>query len=267
MHLRAAAVAPQAEQAARRLAEAAGAAASDADVGQLVGEMYQHIADSAREIANTALRLAAGECGGGYHSASSIVSNALSAISSMLWQERDRTTRKRFVETLTRYAGGDLRTTYASIPLFAAHLEGSTDSAKKKLGREMRVMMLPPLDDQIVTGEDVDVDCDRLVLRYPQLEKRAVRKLSYANLLYEQVRCGLVHTYSLRESTVPFPLTERKAFVSYVNSAIPGTPTKLIHFHFEWMLELLLTVADNVARMTHLPLSEPAQWWTDGAET
>jgi hypothetical protein len=227
--------------------------------------MYEYIAESTREFTNTASRLAAGECGAGYYEASSIIVNVLCALSAVAWSDDDRTTRKRFVETLVRYSDPASKITSVSIPLFIAHFIKNPDASKRDAATKLRSEKMPPLKDIILTGDDVDIDCDRLVLNYPCFSRPEIRKFSYADLLYREVRCGLVHTYSLGRATMPFPLTKRKALVSYVNSSIPGTPDKLIHFHFEGMLGLAQSIAGNLSKAMMLPLTAPALWWIEGA--
>ena len=226
--------------------------------------MYEYIAESTREFLGTAQRLNDGECGAGYYEASSILVNVLSALSSIAWPVEDKTTRKRFVETLIRFSDSAYRITNVSIPLFAdAFIEDSAPE-RKNAAVALRPSDAPPVGIIIRTGNDIDIDSDQLVLRYPCFTKPEVRKFSYADLLYGEVRCGLVHAYSLGKA-VPFSLTKRNVLVSYVNSSDPETPSKMIHFHFNAMLSLVKGIAENLAREKALPLNAPAQWWIEGA--
>lgn len=227
--------------------------------------MHQHIMEFARNKVEIARRLNAGECDCDYYEASSILSGLISAISALMWPRQDGIDRMRFVELLVNSMDHELRGTHISIPLLSKGLLQSKTRNEQDWGDMLRVKFLPPLDDQIVTGDEVDMpECDVLSV-CPELAKRRIRDFSYSNLLYREVRCGIVHNYCLGNSTLPFSLTSREADISYVNMNIDGHRDRRIHFHFDWIAKLVLSVANSAAETeVEFPLPEPSSWWVEG---
>jgi len=57
--------------------------------------------------------------------------------------------------------------------------------------------------------------------------------------------------------------SKNKAYVSYVNWL--DSFYRHIHFHFEWIKEITLTISidlDNIKKI--LPLEYPESWWIEG---
>jgi hypothetical protein len=222
--------------------------------------MHPHIIEFAREKTEIARRLNSGECGCGYYEAASVISNVLSGISAVLWPRVDGIDRKRFVELLVNYTDPGLRASYISIPLLERQLIQSGNDNNKEIGGTLAKY-------EIVTGEDVDTPESRVPSLFPTLERKRIREFSYSNLLYKEVRCGVVHKYSLGKSSSSFPLTSRETFVSYVSMDTDDYKGRRIHFHFDWMANLVLSAAKCVSIVeTEFPLPEPSSWWVEGKQ-
>ena len=94
----------------------------------------------------------------------------------------------------------------------------------------------------------------------------------YPTVLYEQVRCKLVHEGELDGKASRFPMTTRdEARISYVNRtvAIMGggqipepQRDRRIFFHMTWLTDLVQTLARNAdAELAKGPIPKPATWW------
>ena len=210
-----------------------------------------------------AQELLSGRCGGGYPEAIIIISCALSGIASLVWPG-ERIDRRRFVELMVRYCDPGLCTEYISTPLLVQDLTQSSEPAKNQAGLQMKQKYIPsfPFERLILTGDDADGTEDELLQQWPVLSRTDVRKFSYPNLLYRELRCSLVHNYRLGDSTASIPLFEGEANISYVNSA----GEKLIYFHLEWLLKVFRSVCTTVSpSLSALPFGVPHRWWLDGA--
>jgi len=102
------------------------------------------------------------------------------------------------------------------------------------------------------------------------LATKDIRKVSYACLLYEEVRSAYAHEYKPGAKADSWPMTMAQGqSVSYVNrllaAGIPETG-RLIHFHIGWLAKLAVDIATDIdTHRTSLPRPAPASWWIDGA--
>ena len=93
------------------------------------------------------------------------------------------------------------------------------------------------------------------------MKKIWLREFSYSSLLYKEVRSPYSHEYRLGERADDWPMTsDDKAGVSYVNRITDNGVKRFIHFRVEWMISMVLLIAENL-RMQALPLPPPKNWW------
>ncbi len=115
----------------------------------------------------------------------------------------------------------------------------------------------------------------------PDCEK-AIRRYSYASLLYKQVRCGFVHEYRPGENAAEGDGLRGIAGlegdeISYVNILEEHdgvlAAKRLIHFPLEWISAVVLAVATGIEdersrqdkpAYENLGLAIPDAWWVDG---
>ena len=226
----------------------------------------------AKERGSLAQSLGRGALGGSYADGAIILCAAIGAMASLLWRPSLGTDAKRFVEIATRFRTGGPDTTRVSAPLLAARFP----QLRNSLGVSEKSLYLTGHMDKMAS--DVRAMC--AVTNISDGEK-ALRRYSYASLLYKQVRCGFIHEYQPGKSA-----TEHDGLrviggvkgneISYVNMLEEDdgllVDKRLIHFPLEWMSAVVLAVAVGIdgerSRQDKTPyenlgLAIPDTWWVD----
>ena len=212
--------------------------------------------------------LGQGKLSGTYADGAIILCAAIGAMSSLLWKRELSTDKKRFVESVVRFRQGGPDTTRVSAPLMAAAFPqfagglGVRESPNYQLGK---------------TEEEVHALC--AAGKKPKA-KAKIRRYSYANLLYEQVRCSFIHEYRPGLSATESDPVRTYALVgddevSYVNPCLGSLPAsgRTIHFTLKWIASVLLAVATGIddecyrrakSSFENLGCAAPHSWWVDG---
>jgi hypothetical protein len=114
----------------------------------------------------------------------------------------------------------------------------------------------------VLLGDDIDKSENDIVMLCPSLRSKDIRKYSYANLFYEEVRSNYVHEYKAGEKSDSWPMTRaRNAKVSYTNEI---NKPRRIYFHISWLREVALSAAKSADSLGVLPLTTPTKWWLEG---
>lgn len=214
---------------------------------------YLHSVLKKLEIAN---KLFLGEIGGGYFEAMLIISSILSATASILWPGVG-IDKKRFIELLVKYNTTQFDLTRISIPIL---------NESRNLTKYQEDVLLKKYNttsySKILTSDDIDVDEITAVDKLPELKKKILRKYSYANLFYTELRSSIVHEYRTSGLTSSYPMTKKKDIISYSNNL--KYPFRRIVFHFDEIKSITENIAYNVAEIFSVtPIERPA-WWIDG---
>ncbi len=214
----------------------------------------------ARSKAQIAERLANGDCGGSYGEAVLILCAALNALAAEVWPGEGKD-RKRFVQLLQENTPPTLEVIKISIPLLLRDLRADGENAR---ANQIETAFGPLQHGHILIGDEVDKSEVEILGACPDIELRKLRQLSYANLLYREVRSAYSHEYKAGSSAESFSqTTDPIARVSYVGSA--SGPDRNIHFHIRWILTLLVETAAAVDCLEgSLPCPDPARWWLEG---
>jgi hypothetical protein len=80
----------------------------------------------------------------------------------------------------------------------------------------------------VVTGEDVDKTEDELVSLVPELGDWQLRRFSYGDVFYRNVRSGYTHLYRPKEYAREYPMADETKSVRYVN--VNHLPYRPIYF-------------------------------------
>lgn len=216
----------------------------------------------AREKRALAARLAAGGTGGTYAEAAIVLCAVISALSSDVWPEPTRD-RLKFVEALKRFVRSELVVDHVSVPLLAARLQKLGRLADAQTLKDRFVQLGP---SRILASGDVDCDEATVLAVCPNLRLPLIRSFSYANLLYREVRCSYAHAYRPGDSADSVPMTsDTRQPVSYINRIDTlGGVTKLIHFHWQWLGEVAVSLAEGIDLEATCRQEPPDIWWLDG---
>jgi len=211
----------------------------------------------------TAQAIAAGCCDGTYAEGALILCSMISAMSAITWPDDKKhrnIDRKRFVELITRFPSPGIDPQKVSLPLFVQDEKACNsriDISKKSFHLT---------DDNDLNETDVVKSC-------PGLSLRKIRNYSYANLLYEQIRCGYMHLYMTDDKASELdPLN--KGGISYVNRNKNNTTYRVIFFSLQWIASVAESVARGLdmerSRQGKTPFDDlyfefPSKWWLEGA--
>lgn len=206
-----------------------------------------------------------------YGDAILVLTAVISALASQCWPGNSLD-RCRFNQLLVDYAP---ETRTISVPVLMKHFEsnGKTDLASIL---KLHIDSCVPLGT-IPRGDIVDLsekDVEKLLgASFCRIE---VRKRSYANLLYEELRCSYSHEFKpgdrvevhrpsrlyIEPGVFYQPYTRRDSNTS----EIPLEPSFYqIYFDLPWIGEAIKKCARAVDEMENqLPLKPPQSWWIDG---
>lgn len=203
-------------------------------------------------------RLFKGECKGSYPDSVLLISAVINAISAELWPGR-KIDKKRFVELLVTLSPANPSPTTISVPLLIQNLDNKNHSNEilaikgKYLNVDKSLILL---------GRDVDILENDIVRLCPNLKLSDIRKSSYANIFYDEVRSSYVHEYRAGDKSDSSPMTSAiNAKVSYINTI---REERRIHFHIAWLGEVALLAAKNADSLQEIPLATPTKWWMEG---
>jgi hypothetical protein len=205
-----------------------------------------------------ALKLSKGGSGGTYAEAVIILCSVISGISADIWPGKNRD-KKRFVELLVNYSNDSLKVKNISIPLLIASLEEKGLTAESD---QIFNEIMPKSKTLVITGEDVDKSEDYLLDLYPEIDREIVKRNSYANILYEELRSAYVHEYMPGARSDSFAMASNNANgqVSYINRA--DKPHRLIYFNVSWLCELINSIVANLEKKDVIPVfTDYSEWW------
>jgi len=211
---------------------------------------------------NLARKLYNGECGGGYSDATIILVSVVSGIASRTWPGRSKD-RKRFNEVLVRFCPDGLHLTRISIPLLIQDLNNGNASLATLLSEAFDHYC----PSRVITGNDIDKGEVEILRVVPNLSIRKIRDYSYANLLYQEVRSGLVHEYRPTQKASIYPMTTESKDISYVNTLErhSGMTYRSICFEYDWIEKVVTSLQDSVDLLwKNAPRPDPSFWWVEG---
>lgn len=222
-----------------------------------------------------ALSLAQGSCGGTYADGAIILCTSISAMSSLMWIKTKNTDRKRFIEIIVQFNNNGIDITNVSCPLLSQDkIHQNKINFKKKLGISDIAYRYTSANDK--TEKEI-IDLFSSIIS-PHCAKILSRRYSYANLLYEHIRCGFIHNYATTEFATSYDCANEifddgAPIITYVNYLSSPIPRK-IHFPLEWISEVAKNVAAGMdSQCSHhnkylgenIDLAAPRAWWIDGA--
>jgi len=120
---------------------------------------------------------------------------------------------KRFVESLIRFSSPELHLDYVSTgALLELGVIADSQTPWGEFGQEIRIF----------TGDEIDGTISDMAQKYPHVSIRDLKKASYANRLYEWLRCGYAHNYWAAGNTTHAAPSNRPAQISYIGRREPS---------------------------------------------
>jgi len=177
-----------------------------------------------------------------------ILTAVMSACAACRWPG-ERIDQKRFVESLIQFGSPELHLDVGTGALL--ELGVISDSSVGKFGQEIRIF----------TGDEIDSAIPDMAQRYPKVSTRDLKQASYANRIYEWLRCGYAHNYLAAGNTTNFLPSDGPAQISYIGRREPdGTWVRDARFHLDYLISV---AQEQVATLLKSRLNRPDQWWID----
>jgi len=160
--------------------------------------------------------------------------------------------RKRFVESLIRFSSPELHLDYVSTSaLLEMGVISDSQTPWGVLGQEIRIF----------TGEEIDGPISKMGRRYPDVSIRDFKRASYANRIYEWLRCGYAHIYWGAGNTTYVAPSDHPAQISYIGRReSDGTRVRIASFHLDYLIDV---ASEQVSTLPKKKLDQPDQWWIE----
>lgn len=180
-----------------------------------------------------------------------ILSAVISACAACRWP-CEGFDRKRFVESLIRFGSPELHLDYVSTgALLELGVVSDSETPWGVFGQEIRIF----------TGDEIDGTISDMAKKYPKVSTRDLKRASYANRIYEWLRCGYAHNYWAAGNTTHVAPSDRPAQISYIGRREPnGTRVRIASFHLDYLISV---AEEQVATLPESKLKKPDQWWID----
>jgi len=180
-----------------------------------------------------------------------ILTAVMSACAACRWPG-ERFDQKRFVESLTRFGSPELNLDNVSTgALLEIGVISLSESPWGVHGKELHVF----------TGEQIDGPIPRMAERYKQVTVNQFKRASYANRIYEWLRCGYAHNYWNAGYTTHYQTSDFPAQISYSRCTEPdGKVIMEAHFHLDYLIDV---TQQQVSTLLKGNIEKPAEWWLD----
>lgn len=146
---------------------------------------------------------------------------------------------------------------------------------------------------RIYDPHEIDVTEEKILELVPDLSRREIRKCSYANIIYSDLRSGLVHEYEPTGNVAEFGWSRSGDRLAYINNLIMPSEEDVkafaiqykidiqeardslsqtqrrLYFSYEYIRDALTDAANSLfaywRNATVLSRTEPTDWWMDGS--
>lgn len=167
--------------------------------------------------------------------------------------------RNRSIEIMASYGSVVPSLKTISIPILLKKLDGRTEQ------RILREKFWKYPKYQVVKASEVDCEEEQLLRLIPTLSRQEVRACSYASIIYSDLRCALVHTFSLGENVIDWTFGD-DSDLKYIHRG--GSPVLFIPY--KYLEDSVRSTGFAIFRSWELrndfertqPL--PAKWWIKG---
>jgi len=179
-----------------------------------------------------------------------ILTAVISACAACRWPGKSFD-RKRFVESLIRFGSPELHLDYVSTgALLELGVISDSQTPWGEFGQEIRIF----------TGDEIDSAIPEMAQRYPKVSTRDLKRASYANRIYEWLRCGYAHNTG--QPATPrmsrHPMGRLRSVIS--QNRADGTRVRIASFHLDYLISV---AQEQVVTLPKSKLDMPDQWWIE----
>jgi hypothetical protein len=189
---------------------------------------------------------------------------ALGALATKLWPGRG-IDQRRFVQLLVDFGKPETNLVLISTPALYWQLrEGGDVTSAIHLANHF----YPGDPKQTLSPIRVDRDETEILTAFQQLDLKLIRRASYASIIYNDLRCGLVHEYDISAPMTSFDFNENRTTPSYFNITDELDQTRtLLHLPFVFIVDTLDRIAESLFNYwdtaSHWEQAVPVRWWID----
>jgi hypothetical protein len=190
---------------------------------------------------------------------------ALGALATKLWPGL-RIDRQRFTQLLIDFSPTQFNLKLISTPVLAWQLRDQGDTSTSI---NLATHFFPGHPTEDLQPALVDQEDTVVFAAFPHLDRKSIRRASYASVIYSDLRSGLVHEYDFSGPITSMALSDKISRPSYLNITYEdGQTRRLLHLPFEFILTVLSAVAESLLsyweNASEYEKSRPPSWWVDG---
>jgi hypothetical protein len=245
---------------------------------------------------------------------------AASSLAAILWPRNTAKRpidKKRFVQFLIEYSSKTCPSLNTiSVDLLIRHLLNESNSTEAKILIEKfyrseyayysksptRYYDDGPRDIEYAAGtlsniyypHEIDVTEEKILKLTPGVSRREIRKCSYANVIYSDLRSGLVHEYEPTGNVAEYGWNKSNDGLAYINNLIMPDENEVkkfagqykiemqeardalsqtrrsIYFPYNYIRDAIISAAKSLFEywkdVPGLSRTEPDDWWIDGSQ-
>lgn len=189
----------------------------------------------------------------------------VSSLAAAMWPGKG-IDRVRYVEFLVGFSRVCPALTLISVPRLVAHRREAGDGTSVE---QLKRAFYPESDALVVTHRQIDTAEDEVRRVVPELPISKIRRASYAHVIYEDLRSGLVHEFMPTSHLSDSPMTTQADVPSYYNLLDSSTQVshRLLHLPYDYIQDVVQSSAtaafDKWKTADNWEQPRPAEWWVD----
>jgi hypothetical protein len=190
---------------------------------------------------------------------------AISGLATILWPGL-YIDRQRFVQLLIDFTNYSAGLQLISTPVLASQLQASGDTSSAII---LSNRFFPGHHSEEIEPAEADQDESVVAAVINILDSKTIRRASYASIIYTDLRCALIHSYSISPHITTFNLFGDQTKPSYTNMTFEdGHSQRLLHLPFKYLCNILMDIAEAVFTFwestPQWEKPKPSSWWCDG---
>lgn len=185
-----------------------------------------------------------------YEDAALITMSILSACSAWRWPGK-RIDKTRFVELLVKHSPTQFRSNWISVPALINENLILIKETKYHSEGITRIFQDNEIDTTLVNANS----------KWPVIGLVKLKKFTYANLIYERLRCGYAHQYFPHSEITQYPPSDSAKIVSYIHRGYNNNKMVIMSsFEIDYLIKLAKHHADILPDQEE---TKPSTWWLE----